>query len=880
MVTDNMLFDRVRAVRWVGAVGAVVLALTACACLTLNASAAAAKGAPPRLSGLSAPGTGYPPIGAAVDTAAPHAGGGYEITIGGNCVPNLAGCQIQHFPYGTKAVQLLVLNRRTLAVVTDVALSGSQADAATAQALAKQYAGGGDLVILGDLPGQSVSSGYETAMFTITGVAGAQALNLGGGFAGIGIPQSPVKAGVTSGVVNQGFANLEPGHLLGDVRGYLQQSPISGNFSFVSGAYVSYNTHAGGSNGNVDVIRVGATRYTGTLPHPRSCNGGYAFVILNGATLQLISQTAIATNCASETQDQAGWNAVENELALGAAVQYGSRLVFMQNIGNPANPGSPGTPGLAAQSNLWIRGLGGSAEVFNRAVHVGNIARQPANSAYALVGSDAIQRDSAYEPQAYAPVAATVLTGQPARLQGSLRRDSDYNFIPATGASVNHSVPPSLATIVWQKPTPWLTGNTAGELKVLSFISAGMPLPGGATRYTPLVASPASCYQPVVPDVRFDYCDTSANTTYGAVSANLISHATPPSGCNCASADWTAVRNDLRNELTARGTVLSYLTSLFYVYNSGARQRAIAALQSITQQIVNAVEVSNTALVTGGRWDSLGADTFNVLSALSYSNPDIGTISNALNDISALGYLLGDIFGFSQSGNSLAAKVKTTAGQLGTQLKTLYANDQIALGRAAGIILTDYGKLTAAGSSPSFQTSLSELSTVGPEITIGASRFIYNHLLPAAYRPYAVLQTGNNPPYFNHRGQPSVTNTPASYICMSGGNPRVSNTLWSNAPARGWTVLSHWDGPDPLGLAPALGVVLSGPPPEGGHARTPTASIMKAVTAPIKLNSSGTNTGGLGENFLDLVFHNFHQYAIACHYYSRTKYGPSVFPWP
>ncbi|MGZ4186078.1 MAG: hypothetical protein ACXVSL_12650 [Solirubrobacteraceae bacterium] len=74
--------------------------------------------------------------------------------------------------------------------------------------------------------------------------------------------------------------------------------------------------------------------------------------------------------------------------------------------------------------------------------------------------------------------------------------------------------------------------------------------------------------------------------------------------------------------------------------------------------------------------------------------------------------------------------------------------------------------------------------------------------------------------------------------------------------------------------------MVSGPPREGGHARTPTASIVKAVTAPIKLNSSGTNTGGLGEKFPDLVFHNFHQYAIACHYYSRTKYGPSVFPWP
>ena len=378
-------------------------------------------------------------------------------------------------------------------------------------------------------------------------------------------------------------------------------------------------------------------------------------------------------------------------------------------------------------------------------------------------------------------MAATVLTGQPARLQGSLRRDSDYNFIPATGASVNHSVPPSLATIVWQKSTAWLTGNTAGQLKVLSFISAGMPLPGrrdtvhAARRESRLLLSAGRAGRAL----RLLRHEREHDLRR---SANLISHATPPSGCNCASADWTAVRNDLRNELTARGTVLSYLTRPFYVYNSGARQRAIAALQSITQQIVNAVEVSNTALVTGGRWDSLGADTFNVLSALSYSNPDIGTISNALNDISALGYLLGDIFGFSQSGNSLAAKVNTTAGQLGTQLKTLYANDQIALGRAAGIILTDYGKLTAAGNSPSFQTSLSELSTVGHEITIGASRFIYNHLLPAAYRPVSVLQTGTTRPTSTTGASRWSRNTPASYICMSGGNPRVSNTLWSNAP--------------------------------------------------------------------------------------------------
>jgi len=55
---------------------------------------------------------------------------------------------------------------------------------------------------------------------------------------------------------------------------------------------------------------------------------------------------------------------------------------------------------------------------------------------------------------------------------------------------------------------------------------------------------------------------------------------------------------------------------------------------------------------------------------------------------------------------------------------------------------------------------------------------------------------------------------------------------------------------------------------------------MKAITGPIKLTSTGSNAGGLGENFLDLVFHNFRQYAIACRCYSRSTYGSSAFPWP
>src|ERR1035438_10100142 len=53
--------------------------------------------------------------------------------------------------------------------------------------------------------------------------------------------------------------------------------------------------------------------------------------------------------------------------------------------------------------------------------------------------------------------------------------------------------------------------------------------------------------------------------------------------------------------------------------------------------------------LSGGRWDGLVSDTFNVFSAISYSFDDYPIVSYVLNDISAAGYLAADLLGFSQS---------------------------------------------------------------------------------------------------------------------------------------------------------------------------------------------------------------------------------------
>jgi hypothetical protein len=864
---------RTRFSRWMVAMSIVLVS-----CLTLGASTATAKKHRPRppaakkhrphppKATLTA--SQYPAIGAAVDTAAPSAGGGYEIEIGGNCLANESGCQTRHYPYGSSPVQILVLNRSTLRKVTDTALSTGANGAATAAGIANQAAGGADIVILASLPGTSVSSQYKAVMSTITGASDAQILSLGGGFAGIGVPTNPVKTGHVTGVVNDGYGTGQTGRVLGELRGYFQQNPLTGNWSFLTGRYAAYNTYAAGSGGNVDVMTIGGATYTLTLPSPSSCVGGYALVILNGSTLQPVSQTAVATNCSSRSQIEAGLGQVVSELSQAAGTQFGTRLLFMQSIGNPENPSCACYSDLSAPST-FVAGLGGSGEVWNQAWQAGS-PFATGNSGFSLVGTIALAGDApaGQRDQAYAPEAATYLTSRPAQLQGLLRSDQNFNYVPVSGAAIKNPLGPSLATIVYGASAPWPTGSTADQQTALAYISNGMRRSNGTDRYVPLeYSSASSCYDPATPDVRFEFCD--ATRTYTSINAALESHPTVPASCGCTQADWTAVRDDLTYEISLRNKVLAYMKLLNGVYHGGTGcANAMIDLKSITQQVQAAVTVSNSHQIAGGRWDSLASDSFNVLSAISYSFPDYGALSNVLNDISAFGYLAGDLLGFSQSGNSLASLVNTTAGQLGPKLQQLYCNAENGLGRFTDIILSDYGKLSTAGTSPDFQIDLQTLNTIEPQLQIGAERFIYNHLLASVYHPYALLESNLNP-----LRQSTGLTTPLTYTCVSGFDPVEYHLPWNGIPSGDWTELSPFDIYAPWDQHQAIAIVYSAKPAIGNHPDVPPKSLIKTVEGPV-------SSGGLGELPIDLFLHNSRRYAIQCGNGGQTLYGPTDYVWP
>lgn len=375
-----------------------------------------------------------------------------------------------------------------------------------------------------------------------------------------------------------------------------------------------------------------------------------------------------------------------------------------------------------------------------------------------------------------------------------------------------NSLAPSLTSLVYNVSAPWPTGGTLNQQRALAYISAGMPHRNGTLRFTPLQYNPgSSCYDPVIPDVRFEFCDLTRS--YQDIGRALGDNKAAPPNCQCGTTGkaWTAVRSDILYEISLLSKVRSYMSLLSTLYNNGTTcANALVDLKTITQNIRNDVTVSNDALITGGRWDALVSDTFNVLSAISYSFPDYSALSNFLNDVSAFGYLTGDLLGFSQSGNTLASEVNATAAQLAPQLQQVFCNAENGLGRYTDVILSKYGKLKTAGTSSNFQLNLPTFNTIESKVTIGAKQFVYDHLMPAVYHPYALLPSQLDPAV--RSGQAT---TPATYYCPRGYAPIQYRTPWPNIPSADWTPLSGYDPqtPSSLGGRQAMGLVLSASPP-------------------------------------------------------------------
>ena len=776
----------------------------------------------------------YPPIGAAVETIASEPGSGLAIDVGANCTAVMQSCAHNTYPYGSGRVQLLILDRQTLAVESDQTYAGSSSDASAAFStlIAEAHKPIPGIAILAALPGSNIDSSWQFAFDLLVFSPLAHASH--GGWSAIGIPNTDNGPG---GIENPGD-NPQPGSSpAGDMHGSLQFNAADGYWSFVSGDYAAYDTSAPGAPATSNLITVGSQSFlSGALS---GCAGGYQLVILKAETLtgptDYPANNTFLTNCPGVSDNALEWQYLGDALnrALGDAQTQGPELVFLQSLGTPFD-GTTQSAGAAATISPLIARLGGTSDVFNTANLTASM------KGYALAGSTVIRADAPFgEPQYYAPEAASEQNQGPAFLQGLLQRNRNWHFTPVLGAAANADAA-TVPTVVYTPASPWPTGATVDQQHALSYISGPNVLD---LEYSPQ----SSCYEPTYPDVRFEYCDTNVLANADAEADQVASTAYTPA-CNCSAQAWAAVTADIAQELRWVGKTYSYFQAVKEVYNSVGTETALINWNQIATTITDAVDPPSDSQVSG-YWTGLSGSILYVAALFSGE-----TGSAVLGGIGAIANLVSGLLSSPDGSTGLGQIVNTNASNFANQIQTRYATAWKQLGHFRDIIVGNYGALRAAGQSPDFQLDHNAIVAEDSLLTLAAYRYAYEELLGAPpFVAWYLMKTPKNPNPVN----------PTQYVCNV--QDIQETRLFHPATPGDWTSLSSFDPPVPqFGNGTPGSVVIAVAHRPGVHYHSPPQSIMGPLeSTPVTFDSNGVPQT-FGEWPIWLFTHSFTPKGISC----------------
>lgn len=712
-----------------------------------------------------------PPLGASVNTLAPQAGGGYAIEVGANCIGGSAACGKIVSPYtADKPVQIMVLDRSTLSLVRTIPLSGSQTDALAAIAILNSLAGTGNQVdyicILGAMPGAEAYPGYKLAVSELTG--STPDLGSNGGWSAIGIPnQNLDSANNVTGMTNSD-ANPTFGAVTGNLSGYFSFDAVEQIYSFNVSQAREYQTSTAASTATQNTMNIDGVSYQ-SAPLSAGCTGGFQLVTLRGSTLTPtttlpVNQT-FDSNCSNVGLAEIGL------LNLDAAIQAaatasptgadGPLVVFLQSIGSAFAP-SPTTPSIIAASAIseQIESLGGTADTFMTATN------KPAGG-YALAGGSTFTREAPELTRSltFAPEASDLQTGSAAMLSGLLSLSRFGHFQPSSGAPTS-SRNGALNDIAYQAPTPWPYSSTQSQKNALKYISNHYNI-----QYSPA----SSCYKPVTPDVRFEYCDL--NAPWSSLLADLPTKAWT-SSCGCKKEDWGHLRKQIPAEIRSVQRVYKFVTLVQKIYGTGSGESTYLGVKKIATDVNNAINPPPRS-DTGGWWSDLVANVANALSVLAPEDSALEKVSEA---VSAIAYLGEDALTTPQGSSTLGQIVKTEAADLPTQSADRYRAASLNFGHFGDIVVTDWGKLSAVAASTTIQLDSNTLAGSSGSMMVGAYRFAYKRMLSVAY------DTLSLPPNTN---TPSATTAPEYGCEQNPGDPKTLMFPFSSAGPAAWTSMQR-----------------------------------------------------------------------------------------
>jgi hypothetical protein len=680
------------------------------------------------------------PIGVPVDTvAAPN--GGLGVRVGD---PNVVGWQFYGIPDRSKALQLVVLNRSTLAEEQNASFRNDPAGASALLSAVKQLSNS-DLVIITKPDPQVTNAGDPdegdpTAAATIN-----QALNAIGvssvstlvstevgchpdqeeevedepcsSFSAIGVPGIP--AG--QGSLNPGLGAPGSATAAGDLHGYLREDLAGNNFTFVNVERVPFNT--GAPDANPAVVTIGSDEPGSEVPKTtytseKLSGPGFFVMILNAGDLQPEFKYTFP-------------DTAEGLFGMGSLLALFGKdnptaLVIVRSIGavNRLSQAIDPKGGWDRVAGL-LQQLGGSRYYFDA-------LDGKTSSEFAQVGPAGWPG----YPSPWTLLASQERSGT-GRLSGLLARNNSSQFYPddAYPSKLNDPGRPlagSLAGIMSLPTTPWPDRATPGDQAVLSCVAAHID-PNGALR-TPIENNYTN--QNLVNNWSGWASDISASGYYDTLSGYK----------DCGSftrADFNDVTAQLRSEWTAVPRVWGLIGNL---------QKPLLDSQGNAQEIGSIAAEVNEDVGTGSQsveYD--GSDIASNLLLLVAALPPLEEVSAPLEFLSAaidLGSTLND----NPDGSNAQENVRTTAADLGASMARKYTADIVGMDETGDILVSDWTKLRLAAQNAADLTNAAadwswtsaEAKKATDQLLVATRQLAYTTLFPVRYRLYR-LQAGSAP---------------------------------------------------------------------------------------------------------------------------------------
>ena len=668
------------------------------------------------------------PTGVPIDTIA-TTNGSLGVQVGN---PSAIGSQFYPVPDRTKALQLVVLNRSTLAEEQNVSY-GNDAAGASALLSAVKRLSSSDLVIITKPDSELTNAGSfgdQTAAATInqalnaigvSSVSSAASTQAGcdgygdgcNSFSAIGVPGIPVGQGTLNpglyGVPGSPTAN-------GDLHGYLREDLAGNDFTFVNVERVPLDT--GAPDANPAVVTIGSDEPGSEVPRTtytsqKLSGPGFYLLILNAGNLKAEDQLTFADTAQGLTS-LAEWLGFQNA---------NDSLVIVRSIGAVSR-----LPQASDPNGEWdkvagrLQQLGGSQYYFDA-------LNGKTSSQFAQVAPSGWPG----YPSPWTQV-ATHEHGGSGRLSGLLARNSSSQFYldDAYPTKLNDPGRPlagSLAGIMSLPTAPWPDRGTTGDQAVLNCVAAHID-PNGALR-TPIEANYTN--QNLVGNWA-----AWASTIGGAGYYDTLSGYK-----DCGSftrADFDEVTAQLRSEWTAVPRVWGLTSNL---------QKPLLDSQGNAAEIGSIAAEVNADVGTGSQsveYD--GSDITSNLLLLVAALPPLEEVSAPLEFLSAA-IDLGSSLNENNDGSNAQEDVRTTAADLGASMARKYTSDIVGMDETGDILVSDWTKLRLAAQNAANLTNAAadwswtsnQAKQATDQLLVAARQLAYTTLFPVRYKLYR-LQAG------------------------------------------------------------------------------------------------------------------------------------------